>query len=416
MGAIETIDLEGKIKGLEEKLDKFLEQAGLSKEEARAESSKLGAKLINPELLPDGAREKVYKGRIEFDEARLTHAYIMRRCDPSGEKGFQIMDAQTWFKEFAEAVERGAFGEAAAHVAGLKKLSTKTISDAAHAALVQTQFMGEYITKRYLLSPITTFATDVVMTQSKVRWPRITSDTPNPDVHARGAPVEPEDIDVDNVELSESELLGGIKLPNSTLRDATPNLMEQVLRVIGIKMRKKADTQYMTGTGTNQPEGLTTGTFSKSIAVDGAFGYDHIIDAETELGSEWMLDPVGDGLCWVGNGKFKGILRKIKDGDLRPILQRTNTSPGAGPAFDILSIPFCECPAIPGAGTPSSPTTAYLAAMKHVLYIGRRQELEIRAFDQTYATSNSTYIRGVMAHDSRIATEEACVELTGIEG
>jgi HK97 family phage major capsid protein len=411
-------DVSGQIKRLEDKLTVLLEKAGADREEAKARSEALGARLVEPEKVPSA-----YKSRPDFDETRLHNAYLANMIDRDGSKGIRKMSPEELDRQTSEAIERGAFAKQVAKVADKRGVSEKTISDGSHNALVQIQFANDYIVNRYLLSQFREYAQVVPMAQASVQWPKLTSSTPTPVLHTRGTVEAPDDITVSNVTLTASQLMGGILLPNETIRDATPGLLAVVYNYCGTQMRKKAEQYYATGTGSSQPEGIASTVYSNAVAVSGNLTASHLIRALNELGDEWTSNPAADGLCWVGNQYVKSVCMQLKDGENRPLFMRIQTTPNAGPQYtpqgaqwEMLGIPFVVLPGLSGTANASGVSKLYLGAWKYAFAIGEREDLRVDAFDQTYATSNSTYIRTTMGHDSRILQSDAVIELQGIAG
>lgn len=411
-------DVAGQIKRLEDKFTHLFEKLGESTDAAKAKSEALGAKLAAPERVPSA-----YEKRSEYDEMRLHNAHLSNLIDPDGRKGIRKMAPDVLARETAEAVDRGSFATAASKVADKLGVSVKTISDASHSAAVQTQFANEYITSRYLLSQFREYAQVVPMQQALVRWPKITSDTPTVALHTRGTVEAPEDVTISNVTLTATELMGGILLPNETLRDATGSLLQVVYNYCGTLMRKKAETYYATGTGSSQPEGIASTVYSNAVAVSGTLTAAHLISALNLLGDEWTSNPMADGLCWVGNQYVKGVCMNLRDGENRPLFMRIQTTPNAGAPFtpagaqwEMLGIPFVVLPGLSGTANASGVSKLYLGAWKYAYAIGEREDTNIQTFSETYATSNSTYIRVTKGHDARILQSDAVCELQGIAG
>ena len=108
-----------------------------------------------------------------------------------------------------------------------------------------------------------------------------------------------------------------VKLSMSLLQDSAFNLEQWVPRKLGERIGRRAARAFTTGTGVDQPEGLTTGAV---VGKQGANGqttsviYDDLVDLEHSVDSAYR--PNGRYLM---NDSMLKVIRKLKDTQGRPL-------------------------------------------------------------------------------------------------
>ncbi|MFD0437010.1 phage major capsid protein [Streptomyces chartreusis] len=108
-----------------------------------------------------------------------------------------------------------------------------------------------------------------------------------------------------------------VKLSMSLLQDSAFNLEQWVPRKLGERIGRRAARAFTTGTGVDQPEGLTT---SAVVGKQGANGqttsviYDDLVDLEHSVDSAYR--PNGRYLMHDSTLK---VIRKLKDSQQRPL-------------------------------------------------------------------------------------------------
>ncbi|MEU1275331.1 phage major capsid protein [Streptomyces sp. NPDC005799] len=108
-----------------------------------------------------------------------------------------------------------------------------------------------------------------------------------------------------------------VKLSTSLLQDSAFNLEQWVPRKLGERIGRRAARAWTTGTGVDQPEGLTTGAVVGKTGANGqttSVIYDDLIDLEHSVDSAYR--PNGRYLMHDSTLK---VIRKLKDGQQRPL-------------------------------------------------------------------------------------------------
>ena len=121
--------------------------------------------------------------------------------------------------------------------------------------------------------------------------------------------------------LSAYKLLRTIKITAKVAVMAVDAFENWIAETMGKKMRAALDKAVFSGSGTNQPTGLETLTWSAnnsvSIAKAGSITYDNIVDLEALIDENYVGDAV-----WVLNRKTLAEIIKIKDDNKEPIFKR----------------------------------------------------------------------------------------------
>lgn len=108
---------------------------------------------------------------------------------------------------------------------------------------------------------------------------------------------------------------------------------------LGVRIGRILNQHFTTGTGTSQPDGIVTSatvgvTGTGSLASTGGVSYDNLVDLVESL------DPAyggGNGLKFMGHQSVRKALRKLKDGQNRPLWE---PSLQVGMADSLLGYPF----------------------------------------------------------------------------
>jgi HK97 family phage major capsid protein len=108
-----------------------------------------------------------------------------------------------------------------------------------------------------------------------------------------------------------------VKLSMSLLQDSAFNLEQWVPRKLGERIGRRAARSFTTGTGVDQPEGLTTGAVVGKTGANGqttSVIYDDLVDLEHSVDSAYR--PNGRYLM---NDSMLKVIRKLKDTQGRPL-------------------------------------------------------------------------------------------------
>lgn len=137
-------------------------------------------------------------------------------------------------------------------------------------------------------------------------------------------------IIAENAQVSEQDLVFGarnltaymyssdlIRVSLQLLQDEAVNLEQYIGNALGKRIGRALSPHFAIGTGTGQPTGLATAATDGAINISVAAGvtYDNLVDFEH------ALDPAyrRRGASWVFNDTILADLKKLVDGNLRPL-------------------------------------------------------------------------------------------------
>lgn len=407
-------DQEGMVKYFADQFERLEKSLGAPAAEAKARADAAAAEVLNK--APEGRMERTVTGKAALAREKALISEYMRHTKFKNVEGIKhLRPREEVEREINAIVRAGGFEAAVAYaVERDPSFDVKTLTTTSDTALIATMFEREFVAKRILLSEFREKARVVPMGGPIVKFPRITTESAAV-VHAQDTndASSTNDIDTDQITLTASELITKVKVANETIRDQHVNVMDMIQFSLGRKLLQTADTYYATGTGTGQPEGFTTGSFSKTVPVGGTLSWLHIVDAINQLGNEYTRDARASGLCIIGNQNGQRVVMRLRDQEERPILQFTQTE--RGPMATFWGLPFVVLPGITGGATAGSSTKLYVAALNDAYMIGDRQNAEMFVSTERYAEERSTLVGLTMSHDGRIALTDAVCELSGVE-
>lgn len=409
-------NLEGLVKYMADEFERMEKSLGTEAAEAKATAAKAAAEVLN--RAPEGRMERTVTGEdATAREKALVSEYlrVSKFSHIEAPRHKQLRPREEIEREIVEVAKAGGFAKAVAKIReDDPTFQVKTLTTTADTALIATIFQRDVIASRLLISQIRQYANVVPMGGPIVKYPRITTE-PDAVIHVQDTDDASSlgDVDTDQVTLTASEIIRKVKVSNETLRDEHVNVMEMLSFSLARKVLKFADTQYAVGTGSSQPEGFTTGTYTKTVAVNGTLSWKHLVKGLNTLGDEYVMDPAASGLCILGNQAGKNIAMVVRDSQERPIFQMTETP--RGPRFSVWGLPFVVIPGVTGTGVAGDGTTLYIAALRDAFMIGDRQNAEMFVSTERYAELRSTLVGLTMGHDSRITLTDAVCTLTGVE-
>lgn len=116
-----------------------------------------------------------------------------------------------------------------------------------------------------------------------------------------------------------------IKVDNALIQDSAFDLGALITEAMGIRFGRIQNEHYTTGTGTNQPQGVTVGagTFNTGVAAT-AITADNLLDLLHSVNSAYRK-----GAKYTMNDLTLAAIRKLKDGQGRYIWQMGDISKGA---------------------------------------------------------------------------------------
>lgn len=115
-----------------------------------------------------------------------------------------------------------------------------------------------------------------------------------------------------------------VRVSLQLIQDSAFNLDTMIPRKMGQRIGRAQAPHFLTGTGTNQPQGAITGsTVGVTAAGATAIAYDELVDIVTSVDSAYLVDadPGANDVGWVMNQITYGLLRKLKDADGRPLIE-----------------------------------------------------------------------------------------------
>jgi HK97 family phage major capsid protein len=240
------------------------------------------------------------------EDARYAQAF--HRYMRYGMEGLETEDRQILRGSWSMLQERG----------GTRALGT--VPDTAGGYLVPDEFRGVMTEtmKAFggLLNICTVITTD---TGADLRWPT-NDDTGNEgDLLSEGGTVPEQDMTVGERELGAYTFTSKLVRVNwQLLQDNAFDIESWLPRKLGERIGRGVARYLCTGTGVKQPQGLATGV---RVGKTGASGQTTSITYDDTIDLEHSIDPAyrGANCRWAMCDSTLKVLRKLKDGDQRPL-------------------------------------------------------------------------------------------------
>lgn len=139
---------------------------------------------------------------------------------------------------------------------------------------------------------------------------------------SEGADSTPSDDRLTSLSFAAYTVIKTIKITAQLREMAVDAFEEWIVNVITRKIRAACDKAVIKGTGSGQPKGLDSSTWTKGTnaveyASGGSVSYDDLVEAESLVGEDFITSAV-----WVMNRKTKAIIAKLKDEQKRPLFER----------------------------------------------------------------------------------------------
>lgn len=248
-------------------------------------------------------------------------------------------------------------------------------------------------------------AMTVPMTSQTLAIARQVSD-PTVAWRAENASIAEGDPTFDSVIFTAKTLAGGIKLSRELAEDSI-NVGAMIENSFAQAMALKLDYAAIWGDGTsNSPTGVTNtsgiNTVSMGTNGDTFSNYDKLIDAVYEM----QIDNAEDPTAMIMHHRTNTALAKLKDGDGNIL---------AVPEM-ISRIPRLATSAAPideTEGTSNDASSIVFGDYRHMM-IGMRHDLDIRIYDQPYASTGQLYVVAWLRADIQLSQPKAFSTLTGI--
>lgn len=160
-------------------------------------------------------------------------------------------------------------------------------------------------------------------TGTKLDWPTLDDTSNSGEIVAEaGTPAGGADLVFGSKELNAYKYMapgsemGGLRVSVELLQDSAFDIQSLVLRKLSQRIARKQAVDFATGTGINQPVGLTnpaaTLVQNGNLATGPVFA--DLVDIMHALDPEYQANAV-----WVMNFRTLGFLRKLVDGNNRPL-------------------------------------------------------------------------------------------------
>lgn len=155
-----------------------------------------------------------------------------------------------------------------------------------------------------------------------------------------------------------------IRVSWQLLQDSAFNFEAEIAGIAGERIGRVLNDHLTTGNGTTQPQGFITGaTLGVTALTQNSLTYDNLVDTEHSVDPAYRKGPK---VRWQFNDTVYKAMRKLKDGENRPLIWNAdgNLSSGTPPA--LLGHPFTinQSMASFGAG---AKTVAFGDFNKHVV-------------------------------------------------
>jgi len=212
-----------------------------------------------------------------------------------------------------------------------------------------------------------------------------------------------------NVSLA-AQLFGRV-LPMSEqlLADADVEVLEYLRDVYAEVLAEKRNELVLTGSGTNEPEGVRNASGLTSTAADltdGGTIHDTVVDQYNQLPPRAVQDAI-----WLASQQTWKVLAQTKDADNNPVVQRL----GDGPFDEMLGRPLFVTEALPeNLGTGTDESVLILGNFRRGYVFGDRRQMQFAEnrggkFFENFQVA----IRVSERYDGKVAQIENFAETTG---
>ena len=215
-----------------------------------------------------------------------------------------------------------------------------TTPDAAGGYLVPEGFSGRLEVALKQFGGLMSAGITILRTESGNRLPWPTMDDTSGMGYIIGENVADteSDITLGNVTFDAYTYTSGIfKMPVELIQDAAIDPQRIVADAAGVRIGRRMATDIATADGASKPRGITVAApVGKTTAANNAIAYAELVDMQHSVDPAYRL-----GGRWVFSDSVFAVLRKIVDGDGRPIWQPAAVSGMAGgPPAVILGAPY----------------------------------------------------------------------------
>lgn len=218
-----------------------------------------------------------------------------------------------------------------------------------------------------------------------------TADSESAVLLGENADMTTEEIEVGNFTLAAYKYTSKIvKLSNELVKDATPSFLSHLGKVLGNRISRISNLHFTVGTGTNQPQGIVTGsTLGHTAGSASVITYDDLVELQHSL----------DAALWASSGwmmsapTFKAI-RTLDDGNGNLAFQNGR----------LLGMPVHFNPAMPAIGASAKPI---LVGDFGQYLIREAGGLSVRRYAERFAEYDQTGVAAILRTDGRLAVPTA---------
>jgi HK97 family phage major capsid protein len=195
------------------------------------------------------------------------------------------------------------------------------------------------------------------------------------------------------------------KASEELLSDSRVDVVERILAPDAGRAFSQAENEYfVTGTGAGEPQGIMTALDSANqvTALSAtAIQYDDLVDVMHAIGIMYR-----DGASWLISDSAVKALRKLKDGDGRPVWE---PSLQAGQPDLLLGRPVYTSALLPDVATGETPV---LFGDFSYYWIVEFSSIAVQRLDQLYAVNGQVGFRWYRRLDARVVDTDAFSYLT----
>ncbi|AQA22574.1 phage major capsid protein, HK97 family [Rhodococcus sp. MTM3W5.2] len=249
---------------------------------------------------------------------------------------------------------------------------------------------------------------------SPVRIPKLGGPTTDPGWTGENEQIPERDADFDEITLLPSTMKSVkvlTRYSNELARQSVVALDATLRDRLVLDVANKLDTQFLGagGDGIATPKGLFAYAGTQTVAVGGALGLDHLIDA---WGKALSANINMANLRWLITPREFVALRKIKQGtgSNQYVLTPDATQDGV---FRLFGSPVIVTKRIPDT-TGGTPTGRAALVDFSQIAVARDLAPSVKILDQTFGDYDQQAIRVVARYDAAPMNPEAIVTLTGI--
>lgn len=195
-------------------------------------------------------------------------------------------------------------------------------------------------------------------------------------------------------------------------QDSAFPITDYITKALATRIYRGQAPHFVSGTGTGQPLGITYGKTGIEIAVNTGVTYTDLV---TFVHS---LDPayVGSGNCkWAFNFTTLGVIRKLVDGNGRPIWNEANAGLSGGmPGGTLLGFPVVIDQAFPNISAASNTVNwGVFGDLEQAYVIRRVKDVQLITFAERYAEFRETGYMAWAQADATVQDNNAYIALTG---